>query len=257
MSRNIKGLLIDLDGVIYNDNRLIPGAVNTIRELRKLKIPFRFITNTTMKCRETILVKLKNFGIQIETNEIFSAAYAAARYVSQFPNAKCHLMLLDDAKKEFYGMGSTDLKVDFVVAGDLGKLINFNILNDAFIRLMEGAELIALQKNRYWLSDRGLTLDAGAFIALLEYASNKQAVLIGKPEKKFFELALNDLKLSPQEVLMIGDDIESDIGGAAAMKINTCLVQTGKYRKAEADHYPVKPDYQIPSIAEVLSIDLF
>ena len=99
MSIPIKGLLIDLDGVIYNDSQIIPGSADTIQKLQQKNIPFRFITNTTMKCRDTLRKKLNNFGINAQVDEIFSAAYAAAKYVSQFPGAKCHLMLKEDSKK--------------------------------------------------------------------------------------------------------------------------------------------------------------
>jgi HAD superfamily hydrolase (TIGR01458 family) len=257
MSASIKSLLIDLDGVIYNDSRIIPGAVETIRRLREKNIPFRFITNTTMKCRDTIKEKLNHFGIECEAGDIFSAAYAAAKYVSQFPRAKCHLMLKEDAKKEFIDFDSDDEHADFVVAGDLGDTVTFDLLNNAFIRLMNGAKLVALQKNRFWLSDRGYTLDAGAFIALLEYASNQEAILIGKPERTFFELALADLNVSPENALMIGDDIESDISGAARLNINTCLVQTGKFRQQDVDNTEIKPVYIISSIADIFGLELF
>lgn len=257
MSEKVKGLLIDLDGVIYNDSQIIPGSVETIQKLREKSIRFRFSTNTTMKCRNTLLKKLNGFGIQAEEHEIFSAAYAAAKYVSQLPSAKCHLMLMEDSKKEFIGMESDDAKVDFVVAGDLGEAVNFNLLNDAFVCLMEGAKLIALQKNRFWFSDKGYTLDAGAFVTLLEYAANQQAILIGKPERKFFELALADLNLLPEEVLMIGDDIESDIGGAARLDITTCMVQTGKFRQQDVKRSEIKPDYMISSFADIFSLNLF
>ncbi len=256
MTHSIKGLLIDLDGVIYNDNRIIAGSVDTIHQLRQKNIPFRFITNTTMKCRDTLREKLNQFGIDAKANEIFSAAYAAAKYVSQFPGAKCHLLLKDDAKKEFIGLASEEEHVDFVVAGDLGDAVTFDLLNNAFIRLMNGAKLVALQKNRFWLSDRGYTLDAGAFVALLEYASNQEAILIGKPEPKFFELALLDLSLPPENILMIGDDIESDIGGSAQLNIHTCMVQTGKFRQQDVDRSQVKPDYIISSIADIFSLGI-
>lgn len=253
----IKGLLIDLDGVIYNDSQIIPGAVETIHKLRQQNIPFRFITNTTMKCRDSLQEKLDSFGIDCVANEIFSATYAAAKYVSKYPKAKCHLMLKEDAKKEFTRWASEDEKVDFVVAGDVGDAVTFDLLNNAFVRLMNGAKLIALQKNRFWLSDKGYTLDAGAFIALLEYASNQEAILIGKPEPNFFELAIADLGLSPENVLMIGDDIESDIGGAARLNIHTCLVRTGKFRQQDVDRSEIKPDYIISSIADIFSLKLF
>jgi HAD superfamily hydrolase (TIGR01458 family) len=257
MIKEIKGLLIDLDGVIYNENRIIEGSVETVRELRRRHVPFRFITNTTMKCRESLVKKLEKFGIETHINEIYSAAYAGVKFILQHPGSKCYLMLRDDARKDYDGLQSNEVKVDYVIAGDLGDQVNFETLNTAFKRLMEGAELIALQKNRFWMSDRGYTLDAGAFIALLEYAANKEAVVLGKPAPQFFELALADLNLSAEDVLMVGDDIESDISGAAGLNINTCLIRTGKFRQQDLDRSQIKPDHVIPAFRNILDLNLF
>jgi len=120
--------------------------------------------------------------------------------------------------------------------------------------LFEGAELIALQKNRFWLSDDGYTLDAGAFVALLEYAANKESILIGKPSKAFFETALNDLGCTIDEVLMIGDDIESDIKGAQAIGIKSVLVQTGKFLPQDQERDDVIPWKTISSIKNIINI---
>ena len=243
------GLLIDLDGVIYNDSQVIPGALDTIRFLQDKNIPFRFLTNTTMKCRQSIQSKLMNLNIIVEKEQIFSAAYAAAEFIRRQKKQRCFLLLTEDAQKDYQGLAADSGDVDYVVVGDLADQYTFQVLNKAFNYLLQGARLIALQKNRFWLSDQGYTLDAGAFVALLEYAANCQAQVIGKPSVQFFEGALHDLHLSAGQVMMIGDDLETDIDGAANLGIRTCLVQTGKFRKEDFDRSIVKPDYILPSIA--------
>jgi len=251
---NIKGLLIDLDGVIYNDTQLIPGAVEAIQFLQKNVIPFRFITNTTMKSRKTLKRKLTGFGIEVKSDFIFSAAYAAAQYIRNSGKTRCHLLLCDDAKQEYSGLDTESEKPDYVVVGDLGDDITFDLLNRAFQKLFAGAELIALQKNRYWLSDKGFTLDAGAFVALLEFAANKEGILIGKPSSAFFETALSDLKLKKDEVVMIGDDIESDIKGAQSLGMRSVLVQTGKFRLEDLKRDDIKPWKTIGSIGDLVNL---
>jgi HAD superfamily hydrolase (TIGR01458 family) len=231
----IKGLLIDLDGVIYNDSQLIPGAKESIRWLRDKNIPFRFITNTTMKSRVTLQQKLQSFGIEVIKEEIFTTVYAAVLYIKKSGKDKCHLLLLDDAKEEFYEFDQKAENPDFVVVGDLGDDLSFETVNIAFQKLLSGAELIALQKNRYWLSDKGYTLDAGAWVAMLEFAANKKGQIIGKPSPHFFALALNDLNLRPEHVVMIGDDIESDIIGANRMGMRGVLVKTGKFLPSDLE----------------------
>ncbi len=249
--REIKALLIDLDGVIYNDSERIPGSDKAIRWLQKRKIPFRFITNTTMKSRATLQKKLADFGIKVPESSIFSAAHAAAEYIRRSGKHNCHLLLTDDAKQDYSGLNTNSDKPNWVVAGDLGDNMTFNKLNTAFQKLFAGAEMIALQKNRYWMSDRGITLDAGAFVALLEFASGKNSILIGKPSKTFYETVLNDLGFPPEDVAMIGDDIESDIKGAEASGINTVLVKTGKFRPQDLQRKDVSPWKLLDSISEI------
>lgn len=253
-NKNIKGLLIDLDGVMYNDTKLIPGAAETIEYLQKKEIPFRFITNTTMKSRKTLQKKLSAFDINVSENSIFSAAYAAAQFIRNQRKTKCYLLIDDDAQQEYFDLDLNSDKPEYVVVGDLGEKITFEKLNTAFQKLFEGGELIALQKNRFWLSDKGYALDAGAFVALLEYAANKKGILIGKPSKAFFETALNDLKCTTGEVLMIGDDIESDIKGAQAIGIKGVLVQTGKFLPKDLEREDVKPWKTITDISKLIEI---
>jgi HAD superfamily hydrolase (TIGR01458 family) len=237
----IKGLLIDLDGVIYNDSELIAGATDSILWLHEKNIPFRFITNTTMKSRDTLQHKLQSFDIQVRKEEIFTAVYAAVLYIEKSGKNKCHLLLTEDAKKEFADFNQNSEDPDFVVVGDLGDDLSFERMNFAFQKLLSGAELIALQKNRYWLSDKGYTLDAGAWVAMLEFAAKKKGQVMGKPEPHFFALALDDLDLPSENVVMVGDDIESDIGGAYRMGIRGVLVKTGKFLPADLERKDIKP----------------
>lgn len=252
----ICGLLIDLDGVIYNDTQPIPGAKETISWLKEHNIPHRFITNTTMKSRETLAAKLTSMGIDTNRNQIFSAAYAASLYVRQREGC-CFMLLLEDAKKDYRGLECRSGTADFVVVGDMGETLTYGLLNEAFRHLHNGAQLIALQKNRFWLSDKGYMLDAGAFVALLEYAADTQAVLIGKPARPFFETALSDLGLNPEKVMMIGDDVESDIRGAATLGLKTCLVKTGKFRQKDLDKSGIKPDFLLATIHKLSTLDSY
>jgi HAD superfamily hydrolase (TIGR01458 family) len=250
----IRGLLIDLDGVIYNDSEAIEGSATAIKWLQENQIPFRFLTNTTMKSRETLKDKLISFNIYVDSDQIFTAVYAARLYLRKSGKEKCHLLLADDAKKEFAEFNTGSEKPDFIVVGDLGFKLNFESLNRAFQMLFAGAELIALQKNPYWVSDLGYTLDAGATVAMLEYASGKKSQIVGKPSPHFFALALNDLNLSASEVVMIGDDIESDILGAKRMDIRGVLVKTGKYKSTDLERPDIKPWRVMESIARIKSI---
>ena len=249
--RDSRAFLIDLDGVLYDDNQPIPGAAEAIAHLREKGYPFRFATNTTMHCRASLRRKLAGFGLEVGEDEIFSAPVAAARYLRQQGQPRVFLLLTEDAHRDFAGLEITDQRPDFVVVGDMGYSCNAALLNKAFRLILGGAELIALQKNRYWKTAEGLTLDAGPFVVALEYATGQQARVIGKPSPDFFRLALDDLGMAPARVAMIGDDIEVDVGGAQRAGLKGVLVRTGKFRETDLQ-LGIEPDGVIDSIANLV-----
>jgi HAD superfamily hydrolase (TIGR01458 family) len=247
----VKGFLIDLDGVIYIDDIVVPGAVDSIRHLKGQGFPYRFVTNTTNKSRASIRRKIERLGIQTSEPEIFSSPYAAAQSLLKQGSVKCWVLTRGDAVDEFGGLELTMDDPTFIILGDLMQGYTFELLNEVFRKLLAGAELIALQKNRYWLTEGKLTLDAGPFVAALEYASGKSARVIGKPSRQFFELAVADLGMKPGQIAMIGDDIEADIRGAQEVGLKTILVKTGKYLPEDVVETGIKPDALIESIAEL------
>jgi phospholysine phosphohistidine inorganic pyrophosphate phosphatase len=168
-----------------------------------------------------------SLGFEVEEVEIFTPARAAAGLIG---DKSCFPLVDESLLEDLEGVTLAGDRPDYVLVGDLGKGFTFDRLNAAFRCLMDGAELLALQKNRYWRKEDGLSLDAGPFVAALEYASGKNAAVIGKPEKGFFRLALEELGLGPHEVAMVGDDAEADVAGAQAAGLRGVLVKTGKYR---------------------------
>jgi HAD superfamily hydrolase (TIGR01458 family) len=249
--RDSRAFLIDLDGVLYDDNQPIPGATEAIAHLREKGCPFRFATNTTMRCRASLRRKLADFGFEVSEDEIFSAPVAAARYLRRQGQPRLFLLLKEDAHRDFTGLEITDQRPDFVVVGDMGDEYNATLLNKAFRLILGGAELIALQKSRYWKTAEGLILDAGPFVVALEYATGQQARVIGKPSPDFFRLAVNDLGVAPAQVAMIGDDIEVDVGGAQRAGLKGILVRTGKFQEADLQS-GIEPDGVIDSIADLV-----
>jgi len=159
--------------------------------------------------------------------------------------------LSDDVKQDFHHLRQSDNKADFVIIGDIGNTWSYALLNSVFQQLINGAQLIAIHKNRFWQTEHGLQLDIGAFISALEYASRKQATIIGKPSPDFFQAALTELLLPADQVAIVGDDIDSDIGGGQNAGLTGILVKTGKYRQTYVEKSLIKADITIPSIAEL------
>jgi len=254
--KGIKGFLIDLDGVLYVGDTAIEGANDTIGLLRKRKYRYRFVSNTTRRCRRTIVERLSNMGFVISEEEVITPPVAANAYMKNTRKNNCFLLVAGDAEKDFdrTSFCTSGEKIDCVVIGDAGERISYNSLNTAFRHIMNGAELIALEKDRYWMASDGLSLSAGPFVTALEFATGKKATIIGKPSKAFFDRALHDIGLKPGQVAMIGDDILTDVAGAHRVGMKSILVKTGKYRKDTVNSSVIKPTYSIDSLAHLIEI---
>jgi len=248
---NLKGFLIDLDGVMYVGDHLIKGATDALAFLEEQGFKYRFVSNTTRKSRKTIAERLSSMGLDIPEKYIFTPPLAAIAFMKKTGKRSGQLLVTGDVDRDFQQANVCEPgeRADFVIVGDAGDKINYESMNMAFRALMEGAELIALEKDRYWMAQDGLALSAGPFVSALEYATGKTAVVVGKPSIDFFRLAIDDMEIRPEQAAMMGDDIMTDIGGAQAAGMKGILVRTGKFREDILKKSNVKPDYIIDSIA--------
>src|SRR5918997_2352643 len=226
-SMSIKGLMLDLDGTLYVGEEPVAGAREAVGALAASGLALRYVTNTTRMPRRAVVERMRTLGFLVEEDEVFTPAWAASRLIG----GRSCLALVDESLHEDLGeVRLTEDSPEVVLVGDLGEDFTYARLDAAFRCLMEGAELVALQKNRYWHSGDGLSLDAGPFVAALEYASEKGADVVGKPEESFFRIALEDMGLGAHEVAMVGDDAEADIAGAKKAGLWGIQVRTGKWR---------------------------
>jgi len=239
----IRGLLIDLDGTLYVGEEPVADARKAVESLKGSGLAVRYVTNTTRKPRRLVREHLLSLGFDVQETEIFTPAHAAAGRIGA---GSCFALVDDSLLEDLGGATVTDDHPDFVLVGDLGEGFTYDRLNSAFRHLMDGAELLALQKNKFWRTGGGISLDAGPFVAALEYASGKTASVVGKPEKAFFRLALQDLGLGANEVAMVGDDAEADVIGAKKAGLKGIQVRTGKW---QAD--TIEADLVIASVADL------
>jgi HAD superfamily hydrolase (TIGR01458 family) len=195
--------------------------------------------------------KLLDLGLPIRREEIFSAPVAAAQYLKKRGRPPCYFLLAEDTLRDFAEFQEERVKPEIIVVGDIGERWNYELLNELFQHLFRGAELLALHRGKYWQVETGLKMDIGAFIAGLEYVTGKQATVVGKPSKTFYDLVLADLSVKPEQAIMVGDDLDNDVGGAQNAGIRGILVKTGKYRDQEVSNSSVKPDLIIDSIADL------
>jgi HAD superfamily hydrolase (TIGR01458 family) len=161
------------------------------------------------------------------------------------------LIMNDEVKEDFAQLDEVDEDAGAVIVGDLGSAFGYDVLNRAFRLVMDGAELVALQRNRYWRTPDGLSLDVGPFVAALEYASAREAHVVGKPAPAFFHMILQTARASAAQSAMVGDDVESDVGGAQQAGLAGILVRTGKYRENAVQASSIRPDATVDSVADV------
>ena len=247
----VKALLIDLEGTLYYKGEQIPGAAQALQAFRQRGLLLRFLTNTDSKTPHIIQPELARMGLTIPTEEIFSPVVALQEFLRCNPTKSCYFLLSDELAGELAVSTTPREQADYVVVGDCRARISYETLNDALRCLMNGAELIALQKGRYFIRTNGYNLDTGAFVTGLEYASGKTARVLGKPAPDFFNLALRSIDCYPSEVAIIGDDLTTDIIGARQIGATAVLVKTGKFSEAMLAESCIKPDLVATSIADL------
>lgn len=247
----VRALLVDLEGTVYQGRRLIPGASEALAEANARGIPHLFVTNTTSRPRSAVVEELSEMGLRVEPERVFTAPRAARALLESRGIFRADLLVAPRLLEDFPGIAQDDAAPPAVVLGDMGDAFTYARLNRAFRHLLDGAELVALARNRYWRAEDGFMLDLGAFAAALEYASGREAVVAGKPSRAFFDAALETLGVAPGEAAMIGDDLESDVGGAQAAGLRGVLVRTGKHRAEDVGRSAVRPDAALDSLAEL------
>lgn len=254
MAQDIDGFLFDLDGVFYVGDELIPGAVGVLEKLRARGIPCRFITNTTTQSAAALRRKLAALGIPANAGQLMTAPVATRDYLLKQGLTCCHLAVAPQVREDFAGIEHSEQDPQAVVIGDIGEAWSYRLLDSLFQHLLRGARLVAMHRNKYWETGEGLHVDIGAFVAALEYVAATEAVITGKPSAAFFTAALDDLGVEGSRVVVVGDDVLTDVGGAQRAGLRGVLVKTGKYRADLVARSGVVPDWTINSIADLESI---
>ncbi|GMG84172.1 TIGR01458 family HAD-type hydrolase [Paralimibaculum aggregatum] len=247
-----KGVLLDIEGVLLEEGRAVPGAAAAVARLRAGGLPLRFLTNTTTRPRAAIAAALTGRGIIAEPAEILTPVLAAGHLLAEAGIARVHLAAAPALAEDLPGLALVAEAPEAVLLGDLHTGFTWERLNGLFAMLAAGARLVALHRNRFCRRDGALALDLGPFVAALEMAAGVEATVVGKPAGSFFAAGIAGLGagLAPGEVVMVGDDMEADIAGARAAGLLAVQVRSGKFRPADAEA-PEQPDARIASVAEL------
>lgn len=245
----VSGLLIDIGGVLTEDGKALPGAVAAVEELAALGLPMRLLTNTSKRTAGNVLAELRRLGFSISDEQLVTAPSAVRQYL-RAEQLRPFLICTPALHLEFSDM---DLGApNAVVVFDAAEHFCYKVLDDAFQLLEAGAPLIAVGDNRFYKSEGRRHLDAGPFIHALCYAADVEPIIIGKPAARFFQDVAADLGVDDDGILMVGDDVRSDVLGAQNVGLRACLVRSGKYRcgdeDAAASAYCIDGIAQLPAL---------
>jgi HAD superfamily hydrolase (TIGR01458 family) len=250
----VRALLLDLDGVIVLAEKPVPGAAGAIAELLKRRIPFRIVTNTSLVSRSTLSRWSAQLGAEIPADRFQSALSVSAAYTARrFAGEPLYVLTSDDARSEFAGQhlltydeaGARDARAAAVVVGDSPETATWENLNRAFRLVRNGAALIGMHKNKWWLTPDGPTIDSGSYVVGLEFAAGVKATILGKPAREFFQEAATALatevrrasgeRLLRRDIAMVGDDLDTDVRAAQRAGLRGVFVLTGKHTRDDLE----------------------
>jgi HAD superfamily hydrolase (TIGR01458 family) len=247
-------ILLDIDGVLHVSGEVIRGAPQAVGQLRENGHRLRFVTNNTTHSRRSLAVDLRRLGFELEDEELQTTALAAAH---ELAGRRVLALTMAAVFEDLDAVELVGEDADAVLLGgaaeteETNRVFSYMNLARAFAELEAGAELYCLHRNRWWQTSRGPLLDSGCFVAGLEYASDVEATVLGKPSTAYFAAAVEALDAEPALTWMVGDDIDADVAGARRFGLRTALVRTGKFRPDDLDRSAAEPDVVLSSVADL------
>lgn len=248
------GYLIDMDGVIYRGSQAIEGAAEFVSYLVEDDIPYLFLTNNSAYTPLDVVVKLRKFGIETTTEHVYTSAQATAEFVhKQRPHGTAFVIgeggLLNALNEVHYAV-SRD-RPDYVIVGE-GRTLNYELVEQAHRCINAGAHLLSTNRDTWCPTDAGPRPGCGAIVALLEAATGRKAYHVGKPNPFMMRAARKRIGLSTDQVIMIGDTMDTDIRGATDLGYQSILVLTGSSSRETLSEYPFAPTRVVESISELI-----
>jgi HAD superfamily hydrolase (TIGR01450 family) len=261
----VGGVLFDIDGVLVTSWRPIAGAADTLRTLSDNQIACSYLTNTTTRTRAQIAELLTEAGMAVHADEIITAAVLTADYVrSRYPDARCLLVnsgqIAEDMSgidivysSEFTGPDAPETP-DVVLLGGAGPEYSHLTLSWVYDWMAQGVPVVAMHRSTAWTTADGLRIDTGMYLIGMEETSGRKATAVGKPAPEGFLAAGARLGVDPDEMYMVGDDLNNDVLPAQVVGMTGVLVRTGKFRQDTldrwaADEYAMQPSHVIDSVA--------
>jgi HAD superfamily hydrolase (TIGR01458 family) len=246
-------ILLDIDGVLHVSGEPIPGSADAVAKLRDAGHALRFVSNSSTRPRSVLAKELRDMGFSVEDEELQTTSGTAAR---ELAGKRVLALVMAAVVPDLDALDLVGHDAEAVLIGGCDETLEpnqvFSYMNlaRAFSEIQAGAAFYCLHKNKWWQTSRGPLLDAGAFVAGLEYATGVEATVLGKPSPSYFAAALDALEAEPERTWLVTDDVEEDVPGARLFGMRTALVRTGKFRPDTLDRATVSPDIVVSSLAQ-------
>jgi 4-nitrophenyl phosphatase len=258
----VRGLLVDLDGVVYTGDEAIDGAAEFVDLARTQGVPFLLVTNNSTASPEKVAARLGGMGIAVTSDEVMTSAQAAAGFVQQAASDGAGdevLVIGEEGLRRAVvevGLRIADDQPNWVIAG-LDRHFDYDKLTRATRAILSGARFVATNADALLPIEGGQVIPgAGSIVAALSTASGVQPIVVGKPERGLFEHGLRRLgNLRPYEVAMIGDRLDTDVVGGQRAGLRTVLVLSGVTsadQVAQSDHRPDAIAARLRDVADLL-----
>ncbi len=250
---NVKGIICDMDGVIYHGNALLPGAAAFAEWLQQTNIPFLFLTNSSERSPRELREKLQRMGITVDESHFYTSAMATAAFLSsQRPGGSAYVIGQPGLINAIYGAGfsTNDVNPDYVVIGETPSY-NYEAIKKAVMLVRNGAKLIGTNPDLTGPVELGIVPACGALVAPIELATGVKAYFVGKPNPLIMRSALRILNCQRELALIIGDRMDTDIVSGIEAGIKTVLVLSGVTSLDDIKHYGYGPDYVLSHVGEL------
>jgi len=259
---NIQALIIDMDGVLWEGNRALPGLEDFFNLLRDQQLAFILATNNASLTQDQYIAKLLSMGITVSAEEILTSSMATAHYLSEQvdPYSSRVLVIGEEGlrqpliKKGFTlidkAFNKRDKAADFVICG-LDRQLNWDKLAEASLHISAGAQFIATNADTTLPTERGPVLGNGAILAALQAATNTTATIIGKPEAIMYQQAIKILNSNPEQTIAIGDRLNTDILGAVNTGIRSIMVLSGISNEDDLQSINYQPTWIMQDLRDI------
>jgi len=248
------GFIIDMDGVIYHGNKLLPGVNEFLEWMESSGKKYLFLTNASQRTPRELQEKLKRLGINVSDDHFYTSALATASFLAnQKPGGSAFIIGDAGLIHAMYSVGFTTNNVnpDYVVVGDTSGY-NFEKIELAVNLVLKGARLIGTNPDISGPVENGITPSVKALIAPIEIASGKKAYFVGKPNPLMMRIALRKLGVKREDAIVIGDRMDTDIRCGLESEIDTLLVLSGITSREEIDNFPYRPHFVLGGVKDLV-----